>query len=238
MLDLLNLFDDELLAQSWRLCIDKNIENKEKEIVDLLVRLKDGVDRMKCYLRFVEILKDALHFGIKYPHKLDFGMKRKNLLSPNSVCFQFICIGISRIIRSNGYPSNNLITVDRQSQYNDIQEFTLGVFQVLSNVRANANKIQKDYYLNHPIYEHLTEDDILLKGMPRDNMTVSCSGNSIGLQITDIYLWLANKMVDGTQLSSELLKLGKKVTAHSIVDGISEERIIERWNDFEKKFQK
>lgn len=235
ILELFRLFDNELLAKSWRLCIDRSIEKKEQDIVDLLYRLRDRVDFIKYDPRYAEMLKDALSYGLKYPLELDFGMKKKNLLSPNSVCFQFICIGISRILRSNNYPRNNRITVDRQSQYNNVQEFTLGFFQALSNVRANANNTERDYYLKHPIYEHLTKDDILLKGMPEESMNVSCSSDSIGLQITDIYLWLANKMVDGSQLSEELLKLGKKVTAHSFVDGISEERIIDRWNNFEKK---
>jgi hypothetical protein len=235
MLDLFNLFDDNLLELSWNLCIDRKIEKKENQIVDLLVRLRDRIDRVKYNQRYVEILKGAFNYGIKHPLELDFGMERKNLLSPNSVCFQFICIGISRIIRSNIYPRNNRITVDIQSQYNNVQEFTLGIYQALSNARINCNSTEKGHYINHPIYEHLTEDDILLKGMPSENMTVSCSSDSIGLQIADIYLWLVNKMLDGVQLSEELLKLMKKVTAHSFVDGISKERIFDRWNNFEKQ---
>ena len=57
------------------------------------------------------------------------------------------------------------------------------------------------------------------------------SSNSIGLQIVDIYLWMAQRMVTN-QLPQELYQLARKIFRRSSIDGISMDGMETRFNGF------
>lgn len=69
------LFDESLLRDSWRLCTEKKIERYENEIIQLLSEVRRRAEVSDLDARSIEIIVDALDFGIAKPMELDFGQK-------------------------------------------------------------------------------------------------------------------------------------------------------------------
>lgn len=67
------LFDESLLRESWRLCTEKRIEQYESDIVRLLSEVKARAEAAGLDPRSVEIIVDAMDYGIARPLELDFG---------------------------------------------------------------------------------------------------------------------------------------------------------------------
>ncbi|WP_298218586.1 hypothetical protein [Halothiobacillus sp.] len=63
---------------------------------------------------------------------------------------------------------------------------------------------------------------------------ISKSADSIGLQVVDVYLWLANKMISGVELPGELGYLWSLFARRSSIDGISLDGMARRFKAFER----
>jgi len=93
------LFDEPLLRESWRLCIEKRIENYKEDIVRLLTEVRRRTESADLDARSKEIIVDALNYGIAKPMELDFGHPDQKMVSPNAVGFQFVVSCIARRVR-------------------------------------------------------------------------------------------------------------------------------------------
>lgn len=235
ILDLLNWLDDELLKASWNLCIDNNINTKKREITNLLKEVKKRIEITPLQQRHKEVLIDALSYGISHPLNLDFGTTHKNLLSPNNICFQFVCIGIAKRLRMNNITDATEIIIDQQSQFNSIHKFTSEFFKNISEARSKLNNEEKLLHLNNPLYRHLKPEDIMLEGMPSKQISISSSNKSKGLQITDLYLWITNRIIKEKAADKELTNFINKASTNIIIDGISSQTVLSSWVNFEKE---
>ncbi len=228
------LFDEELLKDSWRLCTAKKIERHEEDIIALLTELKRRTGLSELDQRSKEVIIDALDFGISKPLSLDFGFPDQKMISPNAVGFQFVVSSIARKVRKKNKKRASSIVVDRQTQFNKAQ---IGTHYNLNRIAEGLRKStenEKRMYLNHPLYVNFDNDEIVHKGLSDEKITISKSSDSIGLQIVDVYLWVANKVLSGDSLSHELIGLWQRFSRRSLIDGISLEGMERRFQEFEK----
>ncbi len=232
------LFDEPLLQESWRLCIEKRIENHAQDIVNLLSELKGRVIHSGLDARSIGVITDAFDYGIENPLSLDFGYPDQKMVSPNAVGFQFVVSSIARRLRQKRRKNASSIIIDRQQQFNKAQIETHYNRSLIAKSIKRSSQGDKDYYLNHPLYVTMNKDDIIHKGLPDREMTISKSINSIGLQIVDVYLWVANKLISGERLPRELWDLWLLFSHRVNVDGISLEGMKNRFLEYEKVLPK
>lgn len=228
------LFDEPLLTRSWDLCTTKRIEERADDIVQRLSDVKARAERSPLDTRSIEIMADALNFGISRPLSLDFGNPDPRMVSPNAVGFQFVVSAIARRVRKKRRKTASSILIDRQSQFNKTQIQTHHILsRFAEGIKATPDG-EKPAYLHHPMFVTLDEADIVHKDLPATALTVSSSTESIGLQIVDVYLWLANRFLDGTELSAELAELWSSFAGRSLIDGISVDGMKQRYLSFEQ----
>ena len=228
------LFDEELLRRSWRLCTTRRIQKNEGEIVALLSELRTRASASGLDPRSIEVISDALSYGIENPLALDFGHPDELLVSPNAVGFQFVVSAIARRVRKKKRKKAASILVDRQTQFNDAQIETHRILGAFSRGFQDSPEDQKRYYLRHPMFITLDPEDIVHKDLPDTGIRISSSVDSIGLQIVDVYLWLANRLIDRSEISHELVALWRTFTRNSLIDGISFEGMKQRFLRFER----
>lgn len=232
------LFDEELLKESWRLCIERKIKNFQHDIINLLSKLRQKAINSSLDSSSIEKIVNALNYGIANPLKLDFGYPDPNVISPNAVGFQFIASGIAHRARRKKQKQVFSILVDRQSQFNTAQINTYNNQVKIAESIKKAPHYEKDYYYKHPLFSTLKKDDIVCKGLPDREITISKSADSIGLQIVDVYLWITNKIISGQKIPIELQELWLLFARRSITNNISLEGMSARFSDFEKKLPK
>lgn len=162
----------------------------------------------------------------------------KNDLSKNAVGFQFVVSCIARRIRKKNRKKASSIIVDRQHQFNNAQIGTHYHLARFAEGIKNAPHREKNYYLKHPLFATFEEAEITYKGLPDRKLTISKSADSIGLQIIDVYLWIANKIISGQELPEELGYLWSLFAHRSSIDGISMEGMGRRFTEFEKLLPK
>lgn len=230
------LFDEEILKESWSLCINKNIKNETDRIVTLLSELLQRVNQSNMDDRSKEIISDAFRFGIKNPLEIDFGTYDQKIISPNSVGFQFVISSMAERLNKLGRKNaSSSIIIDQQAQFNRAQITThYNSVRIAEGLKKVSNK-DRNMILFHPLYRDQPDNIILRKGTPTKDITISSSANSIGLQIVDIYLWIVNRVFSDNQLSSELVGIIDMFLRRSMIDGISMEAMARRYSEFEKK---
>jgi hypothetical protein len=226
------LFDESLLKESWRLCTERNIEKNKGSIVQLLSTIKERAELSRLDARSIEIIVDALNFGIARPLELDFGSPDPMMISPNAVGFQFVVSCIARRVRKKGRKKVSSIIVDRQNQFNNAQIGTHYNLTQFSEGIKNVSQSKRNYIINHPSFVTLEEEDITYEGLPDRQLTISNSADSIGLQVVDVYLWLANRMISGTELPEELRYLWSLFSHRCSYDEISLDGMARRFSSF------
>ena len=228
-----SIIDDEILKKSWVLNTKKNIARSEADVVALLEEVRAKVTGSQIDVTLKRRMLDAVDYGINNPLKLDFGASDPKLVSPNAVAFQFVTSAIARRLRRKGVSVANAITVDQQQQFNAAQlETQRNQFLISSGLRRSSPEDQAGI-LDHPLYAQLGRLGILGGGIPSAPVVIGKSNVSIGIQIVDIYLWLANRILAGAQLPHKLGGLASSFLGRATLDGISMDGMISRWNKFE-----
>lgn len=182
--------------------------------------------------RSKELIIDAFEFGINNPLSLDFGTNNSKMISPNAVGFQFVIAAIARRVRQKKRKNIYSIIVDRQSQFNNAQLETHSYYKKISEGFKSASPDEKFIFTHHPLYKDFSEDDVLKIGLPDKDISISKSSDSIGLQIVDVYLWIANKLLSKINLPKELRDLWSLFGHKTLIDGISLEGMGERFSKF------
>ena len=160
------------------------------------------------------------------------------MVSPNAVGFQFVISCVARRLRKKKRKNASSIIIDRQHQFNKAQiETHYNHSRVAEGIKKSSQE-DRNYYLNHPLYVTMDKDDIIHKGLPDRELTISKSADSIGLQIVDVYLWIANKLISGEKLPIELGYLWSLFAKRITIDGISLEGMGKRFLEYEKMLPK
>ncbi len=229
------IVDEDLLRQSWALCTDRRIEHRYGEVVALLHALADRVDASQLHPRIKEVMGDAFEFGIAHPEKLGFGTRDPLLISPNAVGFQFVFAEVTQQLRRKSVRAASMVAVDYQQQFNAAQRDTYRTQGILVEGLKRASQRERDMVLNHPLYRHLTRDQVLPPRLPSVEPAVMHNAASIGLQITDIYLWIINRVLQEKELPPGLARLASVILKRLRLDGVWMDGIRNRFRAFEEQ---
>lgn len=231
------LADERMLRESWSLCLvpRADLPNEAARIVELLKAFLSKLNESAMDARLREVVRDALLWGVRNPLKLDFGIYSRKALSPNAIGFQFVLTAIAR--RQKAARRSALgILVDRQAEFNPAQ------LEAYSHQSKKAewfrnNAADREAYLAHPFLEGAREDmSALISHFPQEKLKISSSEQSIGLQLTDTFLWIANRVIrNDAEIPAELRPLAYRVLSEGVFDGISVAAMIKRWEVFERK---
>lgn len=227
-----SILDVDLLKEAWRLCTHRHIQGEGASITRLLTVLKERSLASALDGRTKEVLSDAFSYGIEHPLELDFGTADNKIISPNAVCFQFIVSAMARRLRKSGLKDASSITVDQQAQFNGAQISTYFHQKLIAEGMRKASAEERRFMVGHPLFSDVGSDEVLLKGIPQADIRISSSDRSIGLQIVDTYLWIANRLMQGSDLSAELRYLGSLFFKRGFIDGISLEGMERRFLQF------
>ena len=233
---LANLMDDEQLKESWelRLLPRDRLDKAAPRIVQLLKSALEKVEAAPIDKRLKEILRDGLMFGIRYPLDLDFGTSIQKAMSPNAIGFQFVLTSIANRLKASKRKALGLV-VDQQTEFNHTQNKTYENWAALSASFRNDKK-GREWYLAHPLHADIRSDSQnVISHFPEKKIRISSSKESIGLQLTDVYLWLANRFIMNDDLPPELRWIAGTTLMSNRFDGISVEAMMARWNAFEKQ---
>ncbi len=230
------VLDEDLLRESWRLCLVNSgkLQIENDRIVSLLKTVLSRVEGADIDSRMQEILSDALRFGIRHPQMMDFGIYSPTALTPNTICFQFVLTAIA--LRQKLHREKALrITVDRQTQFNPAQ---LKTYEIQSKIAASlrGDNEGRSRYLAHPFLEGAREEtSALVSHFPDEKVTITQSRQSFGLQLTDTYLWLMNRLMQGRDIPQQLGEMLDSVMTRDMIDGISVDAMMRRWDSFERQ---
>jgi hypothetical protein len=221
LINLVQVFDDDLLRKAWKLCSAKNVMNHVDEIKALLTELRGRAETAELDARTKEIFLDAFDYGVAHPLELDFGSPDPKFISPNIICLQFVLDAMGRRINKARRKMASAIIIDQQAQFNRSQLEQHYLQKKMAQGLAKATGDERKYLTNHPFNFGLDEDTIFRRRIPEKEMTVSESRKSVGLQIVDVYLWLVNRVRRGARLSDELQELSLMFLPRTRMDGIS-----------------
>ncbi len=229
------ILDETLLRESWRLCLVSKaaLKREGKHISALLTEVLTRLEASDAQARPVEILEDALRYGIRNPLEMDFGIYSPTALSPNTIGFQFVLTAIA--YRQKVHRQKALgIVVDRQSQFNGAQVQTYDI-QSKFSAALRADGADRERYLAHPFFRDVRHDtETLIAHFPENRLSIEASRNSFGLQIADTYLWLINRFLRDKEVPSKLRPIVISILSEGMMDGISMPAMMKRWDTFER----
>jgi hypothetical protein len=206
----------------------EGIKRAPERVSALMTAVLTRIEGAKIDARLREVLQGVTLYGIQNPLKLGFGTSDPRLLSPNAIGFEFVLMSITTRLKAAKRKAL-AITVDRQLQFNLAQ---ISTYQSLAAQAALAaqNRGARESYMNSPAHDGMREQaNSLICNFPEVNITVSSSCGSVGLQIADVYLWLANRVLKGDDLPPELQQLAYAYLKNARTDGISIAGMMNRW---------
>lgn len=227
--------DDALLQLAWELSLERRIERRLGEVVDLLAELDARLEGVSLHPRVKEVMRDAFRHGIAFPDCLDFGTRDTRLISPNAVGFQFVFAAIAGQLRRKSVRTASVIAVDYQQQFNTSQMETHRMQGLIAEGLRRAPQRDQEFMLNHPLYRHLSREEVLPPNLPGIAPQVQRSTASLGLQVTDIYLWIVNRALSGDDLPTGLSALASSILRRMHMDGIWMDGMRRRWISFEQE---
>jgi hypothetical protein len=229
------LVDEPLLRSAWDLSTELRIERRLNDVVELIRELDARLPSATFHARIKEVMHDAFRFGMAHPERLDFGTTERRLVSPNAIGFQFVFAAIARQLRSKGVRGANIITIDHQEQFNASQLETHRMQALIAQGLRRAPKADQDYILGHPLYRHLSREEVLPTHLPGTTPQVLRNTASIGLQTCDVFLWIVNRVLAGEELPPGVAQVANAILRKTHIDGIWMEGMLRRWSSFEEE---
>jgi len=229
------LLDEELAKEGHRLFLAPR-GSDIGAIVTLLTELRERTRKSGFDARICQVFDDAFTYGIEHPDDMDFGASDLKLVSPNAVAFQFVSAAIARrcrlVARRRGgrrRVSIGTIKIDHQQQFNLAQETTHFYQRKMAEGRRTA---PKDALMLPPVLQDVERNELELRGMPQHALQFARSAESIGLQLADVFLWLVNRVEEGTYVPPPLHPLVHSILERTLIDSISMEGMAKRFERF------
>lgn len=224
------LFDEELLARTWRAATTLNRDESLAALAEIFPELLARIEGSPLDSRSKEIFTQTFTWAHDFPAHLDFHASSKwqtHYMGPNLVGFQFVLRAIARRLKAKNRKDALSIVVDRQHQYNKIQRDLQTHYE-----RISASIVKEPFPVQRYLDRDINED---YANMPARPFNVSASGESIGLQLTDVCLWLANRFMRSGEVHPALAPFLRRLLTRSFADGIHMRGFEQRWLEFEKK---
>lgn len=210
-----NLFDVDLLHKAWSARIEKDQNKSNDLLLDVCNVLLSRVEYLHDK-RAKEIISHAIIWVVNNVDDISYNgpkdKKSRLLISPNLISFQSVLFGI--IHRSKLHKSNvDKIIVDQQSQFNNTQKWLTQLYQRTDDILR--------------IGPGLPEID--LSGMFQTSIECVSGMDSVGLEITDLFLWLCKRYIENKILSNELRSVTNILLNNALTDEISLTSLSTRW---------
>ncbi|HEJ6965569.1 TPA: DUF3800 domain-containing protein [Serratia marcescens] len=192
LLNLANLFDDELAEKAWRARLEPHDERSSTLFSEVCGVLLQRVDALGD-ARSVEIITDALSWAMVNFDELSYNCKtgkQKLQIMPNMIGFQSVLHGICSRLGAPNRKAN--IIVDQQSQFNTTQR-ELSVFY--RQIREQPWELGPGL----PVMN--------MKNMPEKPLVFQSGTQSAGLELVDIYLWTFKRFMEEKELTKPLTRL-------------------------------
>lgn len=212
------LFSPGLREKAW----DARIEKDELIATPLFLEVCESLGQRVGILpdaRSRQLVGDALEWAAKHPEAIGYNCASEEQIldiAPNMIGFQFVLAGIaSRIPHHSGATE---IIVDQQSQFNRSQAS-------LSKAYASMRNIDPSFFgRGMPTMDVAT--------MPSTPLQFRSSRRSAGLELTDLYLWVFKRFLEGETLPRDFDPLIESQIGRGNTNGLSLNGITERWSKF------
>ena len=217
------LFDDEMLKDAWKARIDINNKNAEKLLIDVCQRVLNKVHILPD-ARSIKVITDAMNWVIKNPEKIYYNAASKKdrlQIAPNLIGFQSVMHGIARRLERSKKKAKKIV-VDRQSQFNNAQEWIAELYQ-------GATKLPEPMELGPGL------PSMDLRYMPTTKIECTPGTESAGLEIVDIYIWVFKRHMENKELAVQLYPLIKKQLHKGMYDEVSISALNKRWGTWFKE---
>lgn len=165
-----------------------------------------------------QLIGDTITWARNNPADISYNVgDRKAILqvSPNIIGFQFVMMGIARKALATGVKAARIV-VDRQSQFNKAQ-------RTLAEFYAAAGEKRLVFQSGPGM------SDLNFGGMPQVPIEVSGGDQSVGLELTDVYLWIYKRVMEEGELAPTLWPLVRAGFRKVTTDELSLEGISKRW---------
>lgn len=220
LLNLSNLFDDELAEKAWHARLEAHDERSSSLFSEVCGELLQRVHILSD-ARSVELITDALSWAIVNFDELGYNCKtnkEKLQIMPNMIGFQSVLHGIcSRL----GAPNRKAdIIVDQQSQFNTTQrELNEFYYQIREQPWALGPGL--------PVMD--------MKNMPAKPLVFQSGTMSAGLELVDIYLWIFKRYMEQKELTRPLSRLVYTNLKTARTDSVSLQSVAKRFKEFFEK---
>ncbi|EFO33312.1 hypothetical protein TRICHSKD4_1321 [Roseibium sp. TrichSKD4] len=230
------LFDDDLAKTAWNARREKDSKRCAEMLVDICTQLLDRINQLPDE-RSQEIISGALKWAIAKPFEISYGVGNYDSelqISPNLIGFQQVLHSICTESEARQKPVKK-ITVDRQTEFNKAQA-ELAVWY--KNLRGHKTEMGPGM----PTFDYTHMPEVPPTFLPGDE--------SAGLELVDITLWIAKRIVEDKPVSPELRELHYVQAKRGRLDEVSLDALDHRWKhllslpepnkplpaDFEKHF--
>lgn len=227
LIKLAALFDDDLLERTWRAATTLNREQSLAALAEVFPELLARIESSALDARSKQIFTETFAWAHDFPAHLDFNASSRwqtHFMGPNLVGFQFVLFAIARRLRMKNRKEPLRIIVDRQHQYNAIQRDLQTHYERIA--AAVAVEPFPRFYLDRDINREYAN-------MPARPFDISASNESVGLQLTDVCLWLYNRFLRQGAPCPALTPFLSRLMRRSLADGIHMKGFEQRWLAFE-----
>lgn len=212
---LAELFDEKLAARAWDARLQTNSSKAEAEVTSIcntLALRTDGIldPRMR------ELIADTLRWAAVNPNKLGYNATNNTsrlAAMPNMIGFQSVLMAIASQLNHSNQQARRIV-IDRQSQFNTSQKSLHEYYQAISKA---------------PVLKETGLPEMDLAGLPDIPLEFSGGDNCIGLELVDIYLWIARRVFEGKFVTQRLRFFAVNGLGKSIGNEVSLEALKNQW---------
>lgn len=217
LLNLANLFDDDLAEKSWRARLEAHDERSSSLFSEVCNVLLQRVHTLGD-ARSVELITDALSWAMMNFDKLGYNCKtnkQKLQIMPNMIGFQSVLHGICSRLGAPNRKAN--IIVDQQSQFNTTQ-------RELNDLYFKIREQPWELGPGLPVMD--------MKNMPAEPLVFLSGTQSAGLELVDIYLWTFKRFMEDKELTKPLTRLVYTNLKTARTDNVSLQSVGKRFKEF------
>ncbi len=210
-----SLFDEELARRAWETRLERNSNKVNRQLQRLCRDLKARSVRLQDE-RSRQVVGDALEWAQNHPDRLSYGPSNKSerlAAMPNVFGLQAVLNGISTLLEQQDVSAARIV-VDRQSQFNRAQQSLLEFYQAVKPATISPGVRLPAMNLQH---------------LPEIPLEFLAGNESLGLELTDAYLWMYRRAREGHELPRELQKLLVEVAQEGSFHEISLEALEAGW---------
>jgi hypothetical protein len=210
------IFDKDTARLAWEARIERNSKRSEEILISVINVLLGRLEWLRD-ARSREVVGDALRWARKNPAEIHYNVydKKDSLqISPNLIGFQSVLHGIASRLKRTGQGASSII-VDRQSQFNQAQEWITEIYQKGKDAPMSIGPGLPVMDLTH---------------IPDIPITCTAGTDNVGLELVDVYLWVFKRFFEGKELGGPLYGVISKQFNIGYTDEVSLEGIFKRWS--------